>query len=523
MKLFHPKTIPKPDSSLSLKTGGIVLGLNQQRGKERLYYVGDDVHTLCIGATRSGKSRSVVLQSIGLLALAGESLVISDPKAELFHYSAPLLEKLGYEVLTLDFRHPEKSHHYNLLQPVIDATLRGDQEQAEMLAWDMTNVLVGKAQGEKIWTNGEMSVIAASILSVIWDNIKRPEYQNMTNVYWFLAEMNKPTGNKTPMQEYIKRLPQQHPARALLSISDIAPSRTKGSFFTSALTTLRLFTSKSIYAITHKSDFSLADLGEKKQALFIILPDEKTTFYPVASLMISQLYELLTAEADQRGGRLKRRVNFLLDEFGNFTPIADFTNKLTVGGGRGMRFNLFVQSFEQLKEKYDDHVASTIKSNCQTWIYLQADDLETLREVSEKLGTYTTSSYQLSASHGKYTTPSTSHSLNLLERKLLTIDEVHRISRPYQLVLSRSHPAMMFAPDLSAWAFNRMMGLGDKEHNRRVREEREKRRPIRTDTREEVKLWNIWVYYQKDIARQLAEQQRAAAAQNGFPPISSEE
>lgn len=80
MKLFHPKTIPKPDSSLPLNTGGIVLGMDQQRGKERLYYVGDDVHTLCIGATRSGKSRSVVLQSIGLLALAGESLVISDPK-----------------------------------------------------------------------------------------------------------------------------------------------------------------------------------------------------------------------------------------------------------------------------------------------------------------------------------------------------------------------------------------------------------------------------------------------------------
>jgi hypothetical protein len=70
---------------------------------------------------------------------AGElllQLVISDPKAELFHYSSVLLEKLGYEVFALDFRHPEKSHHYNLLQPIIDATLAGDQEQAEMLAWD---------------------------------------------------------------------------------------------------------------------------------------------------------------------------------------------------------------------------------------------------------------------------------------------------------------------------------------------------------------------------------------------------
>ncbi|MNN43026.1 hypothetical protein D3C81_1572420 [compost metagenome] len=83
---------------------------------------------------------------------------------------------------------------------------------------------------------------------------------------------------------------------------------------------------------------------------------------------------------------------------------------------------------------------------------------------------------------------------------------------------------MMYSPDLSQWAFNRMMGLGDKEHNRRVREEREQRRPILTDTREEVKLWNIWIYYQKDIARQLAEQrQQAAAASGGFMPQSFDE
>lgn len=241
--------------------------------------------------------------------------------------------------------------------------------------------------------------------------------------------------------------------------------------------------------------------------------------------MVSQLYELLTAEADKRGGRLKRRVNFILDEFGNFTPIADFTNKLTVGGGRGMRFNLFLQSFEQLKEKYDAHAASTIKSNCQTWIYLQADDLETLREVSEKLGTYTTSSYQLSASNSKYSTPSTSHSMNLMERKLLTVDEVRRVARPYQIVISRSHPAMMFSPDLSEWAFNAMLGLGDKEHNRQLREERERKRPVRTDTRKEVKLWNIWIYYQKDIARQLEEKrlQEATGGNSFFGPNSDME
>ena len=492
----------------------------RENGKEQIYYVSEDVHTLCIGATRSGKSRTIVVQSICTLGLAGESMVISDPKGELHNYTAGFLTKIGYDVKVLDFKSPEKSSRYNLLQPVIDAVNRDDTDKAEMLAWDLTNTLVGKSTGEKIWANGEMSIIAAAILCVVCENKKRPEYQNLTNVFFFISEMCKTIAGKMPLLEYVKKLPQNHPAKALLSISDVAPSRTRGSFYTSALTTLRLFTSKAIYGITCASDFEITGVGEKKQALYIILPDEKTTFYPVASLIISQQYELLANMADRRGGRLKQRVNFLLDEFGNFASIADFTNKLTVGGGRGMRFNLFLQSFAQLKDKYDDNTANTIKSNCQTWIYLQADDMETLKEISEKLGAYTTSSYQLSASHQKFATPSSSHSLSLTQRNLLNVDEVRRVARPYQIVTSRTHPAMMFGPDLSQWLFNKMLGLGDKEHNRKLREERENKRPIITDVSKPIILWNIWVYYQKELVRRAdAEKEKGG----GMPKFTDDD
>ncbi len=296
--------------------GGIVVGMEKVGNREKLYLIGDDTHTLTIGATRSGKTRCLVIQSICSIALSGESLAISDPKAELYHYTADYLAKLGYEVICLDFKNPEKSTRYNLLQPVIDAINEDDMERAEMYAWDITNILVGdNTSNEKIWENGEKSTIAAAILCVVADNRKRPEYQNLTNVYWFIAEMSKSVGGKTPMSEYMKKLPAKHPARALMSIAEVAPSRTKGSFDTSALTTLRLFTSRSVYAITHKSDYNIADIGRKKQALFLILPDEKTTYYPIASLMVSQLYELLVRQSDLRGGRLENRVNFVLDEF----------------------------------------------------------------------------------------------------------------------------------------------------------------------------------------------------------------
>ena len=200
MKLnLHPKGIPKQEplgADTPLKKGGVVVGMRKEGDKEKIYFVGDDCHLLCVGATRSGKSRCLVLESICLLGLAGESIFCSDPKAELFHYTADFLKKLGYEVLVLDFKNPEKSMRYNLLQPIIDAISEGDTDRAEMLAWDLTNNLVGKPEGEKIWTNGECSIIAAAILCVVCDNQKRPEFQNMTNVYWFISEMCRTIGNK---------------------------------------------------------------------------------------------------------------------------------------------------------------------------------------------------------------------------------------------------------------------------------------------------------------------------------------
>nr|WP_243641188.1 type IV secretory system conjugative DNA transfer family protein [Xylanivirga thermophila] len=492
MRIFDVEEIKKP----YFEKGGIVIGLEEKNGKEILYTITDDVHALCIGATRSGKSRTVVLQSICTLALAGEAMVISDPKGELYQYTYPFLERIGYEVVAVDFRNPLKSHRYNFLQPIINAIDKGDTPSAIDATWDITSSLVGEAKGERIWADGEASTIASSIMAVVFENRAKytRQYQNMTNVFYFIANMCKTVDKSMPIEAYMKTLKDDHPAKGLMAISEIAPSRTRGSFFTAALTTLRLFTNPLIYSMTSSSDFNPKDLGKKKMALFIILPDEKSTYYSLASLLVSQIYEQLVKVADERGGRLKRRVNFILDEFGNFTKIPDFANKLTVGGGRGIRFNLFLQSFAQLEEKYGKEVSRTIRGNCQTWIYLQADDMETLEELSKRLGNYTVSTYSLSSSQGKYSTPSTGQSINLTSRALLYPNEIKLISRPYSLVMGRSNPAIMYAPDISKSYFNKILGLGDKEHNRNIREVRENRRKVR-NIESDMKLWGIWDIY----------------------------
>ena len=495
-------------------SGGLVIGMKKLRGgKELFYYIGDDMHLLGIGATRSGKSRTLVIQSICFLAMAGESMIVSDLKGELNQYTGTFLRRLGYNVITLDFKNPLKSDRYNLLQPIIDAIDEDNIPKATECVWDLVGILVGDAKGEKIWNNGEASTIACAIMSVVYDNREgeRRKYQTLTNVYYFIAEMCKPIGKNIPIVEYVKVLPDNHPAKPLVAISEIAPERTRGSFYTAALTTLKLFTSSYINAMTMASDYNPKDLGRKKTALFMVLPDERTTYYSIASLLVLQHYIQLVNESDGRGGRLKNRVNFILDEFGNFAAIPSFDTLLTVGGGRGMRFNLFLQDFAQLESKYDEKVAKTIKGNCQVWDYLQTNSPETLKEISEKLGNYTVSTYSLSSQSSKYQTPSSSASVNLTGRALLMTNEIAQIDRPYSLVTSKENPAIMYSPDLSKWNFNTMLGLGNKKHNEKVRDYREKQRIERMTKKEaeKIELWSeCWKYWQKQCEGMQQPQQQ---------------
>lgn len=190
-RIFPPKTAPKPEM---FEKGGLPAGYEKTKGVERIYVLDDDLHTCTIGATRSGKTRSLVLQSIVVQALAGESLCCSDPKGELFQYSYPMLERLGYQVIALDFKNPRKSARYNFLQPVIDAVNAGDYAKAVDLAWDITESLVGETKGESIWNNGEKAIIAGAIMAVVFDNKDNPQFQNMTNVYFFVLNMCRTAG-----------------------------------------------------------------------------------------------------------------------------------------------------------------------------------------------------------------------------------------------------------------------------------------------------------------------------------------
>ena len=515
---FHP---PKADQTLT-DSAGIVLAREMSRGTERLPCITDDYHTLTIGATRCGKSRCLVLQSICALALAGEGLVANDPKGELYHYTHSFLETLGYKVHVIDFNTPKKSDRYNPLQSIINAVNENRIDDAQNCVWEFVTFLVEKNDhSEPIWTNGECSVIAAAVMCVVYDNQNHPEFQNLTNVYNFIANMCKTVNKVLPIDAYMDKLPYSHPAKKLMAIAKLAPDKMGGSFYTAALTTLRLFITNDIYSMTRESEFSLADVGVKpKQALFFILPDQKTTFYPIVTLLVSQQYELLVTYAKKCGNRLPHRVNYILDEFGNFVAIDKFQTKMTVAGGYGVRWNLFIQDFNQLIDVYGQEVAKIIQGNCHYWIYLHSQDNSTNEEISKSMGKYTTSTYSLGGSTQKYAAPSSSTNIQLSERSLLNPDEVAKIKRPYQIVLSPDSPAVMYSPDISQWTFNIMLGMGNKAHNTKLIELDENARPERGGRSTEQLLWKPWEEILKESsAPPAAVHRHSESALDNKPPF----
>ena len=234
------------------------------------------------------------------------------------------LKRLGYNVLTLDFKTPLKSSKYNFLQPVIEAIKQKNTPKAENYASDIVQSLVGdvKGNGEAIWNNGEKAVIRATIMAVVMENIDNPKLQNLPNVYHFIAEMCKELEDKTTLidtyLDFLKEVDKTHPAIASFAPAQMAASKTRASFYTSALSTLNIFMDRYVASMISENEIDINKFNEEKTALFMILPDEKTTFYGLCSLFVNQVYTKLVEMADEKGGRLKIRTNFILDEFRQF-------------------------------------------------------------------------------------------------------------------------------------------------------------------------------------------------------------
>jgi len=488
--------------------GGLVIEMKKDtKGRELIRYIQGEEHSLILGATGAGKTRRILLETVWLQLITGLCIVVSDVKGEIYAYTHKFAESLGYQTIAADFRNPKKSAHYNYLQPILDALAAKDKAKAIDYTWDLVSVLVGEQKGEPLWYNGETATIAAAVLAVCME--AEEPYRNLTNVYYFLAYMCQPhpVTNKTPLSLYLATLPDGHPAKTVFAMAQVAADRTKSSFYTSAMGTLRLFTNPNVAEMTSKSDFRLSDIGKKKIAFYMLIPDEKKTLYPLVSILVNQIYIAQVETASQNGLRLPIDTDYDLDEIGNFPVIPVLGGLLSAGRSRGCRANLVIQDYQQLQSKYKDDF-ETIKTCCQIKLYLKSDNEKTLKEFSENLGKYTvevTSASTSTSTSVKSNDANISNSSNMAGRELLMPSEIGRIDYPYALCKKTGEfPAITELPDLSQYQVNEIWGLGDRETNTRILAEREQEREERIV--EDIPLWGVWNKYKEMLEEEAAQQ-----------------
>lgn len=435
----------------SVETGkpgsaGVVVGSNGRRAWATNPKIGNP-HILLIGASRSGKSRRVVLPTIWTLASARESMVLTDPKGELYAATSAELRRQGYDVILIDLLEPWRGNQWNPLAKIAQAKERGAADEAASLAWTLGNTLAWAAQGKAespFWSQTTEALIASLAIAVAFEAPKGARHP--ASLYHLLTEYGVDKGE--PMDRYFQGLDDRHPARKAYGTVLLSDSRTRASIATSTAANLRLFSDPAVAWLTAKSDHEPAQAGTKPTAIFLLLPDEDRTRRVVANLYISQLYRDLTGVARRNGGALPVPVWFLLDEFANVGRLPDMIEKLTVSAGRNIRFLLAVQDLAQITAVYSKEDAGVIGGNCDTWLFLRTNEPETAKIISAKVGNYTVRTTTLQ----RRPVGPNSASESATGRPLVTPDEVLRWPVGTSLLMQAGEfSARLPLADLSVW------------------------------------------------------------------------
>lgn len=353
-------------------------------------YVDDsDSHTLILGASGSKKTRLFILPTILTLMKAGESMIVTDPKAELFERTSGRLRENGYEVLCINFRDDSRQNCWNPLKAPREFYANGKFDLAVGLLNDFSSIAVPKdgRGGDPFWDDSSRSAFMGMLL-LMFLLAEDPEEINIRGLLRMRNYLFDTTDVKnSPMHKLYKLIDPGSLAASYLSTIAIAPERTLGSILATLDTHLIKFIMRpDLTDMLCHDDLDFHALGHKKTAVFLVMPDEKETYHGLISIFIQQCYESLIFEAQKLPNKtLPRRVNFLLDEFSSLPPIKEFPAMIAAARSRNIRFNIVVQSEKQLRSRYGDE-AETIKGNCNNWLFLYSRELETLEAICRLCG-----------------------------------------------------------------------------------------------------------------------------------------
>ncbi len=409
-----------------LLTQEVRMSLNTRQHRENL-------NVLVIGGSGSGKSRFYVKPNLMQL---NTSYVVTDPKGELLRSCGKLLQKAGYEIRVFNLIDMSHSNNYNPFNYVYDK----DGNMNKTYVMKMVNCLMkntkqeGSGSGDQFWDDSTKALtLAISFYLLEKKDAKDPNGNSLDRNFstvmklMRLAEISEQDENHhSPLDDLMDELREENPLSMAVSYyADFkkAPAETAKSILISAAVRFAAFNLPEVADLTHTDNIHLDTLGDKKTALFVIIPSSDATFNFLAAMMYTQLFDTLYDAANFKyGGRLPVHVRCLLDEFANIGTIPDFDKLLATMRSMEISANIIIQNLAQLKKMYEKSW-EIVTGNCDSLLFLGGQEASTLEAISKQLGKETIDvvSQNRTKSHKS---PSTSENNSIMGRELMTPDEL---------------------------------------------------------------------------------------------------
>lgn len=426
-----------PPSENKLMTQNVRIGLNAKKHRRNL-------NTLVCGGSGAGKTRFYCKPN---LMQANTSFVILDPKGEIVRDTGKLLEKKGYEIRVLDLISMERSHCYN---PFVYLQNDNDIQRLVTNLFKATTPKGSQSQ-DPFWDTAASMLLLALVFYLHYEAPE--EEQNFAMVMEMLragAIEDEEDPRPSPLDNLFSDLELDNPDHIALKYYHsyhAGSAKTLKSIQITLAARLEKFNLESLASMTSTDELDLPTLGEKKVALFALIPDNDSSFNFLVSILYTQLFQQLFYSADhQHGGCLPIPVHFLMDEFANVSLPDDFDKILSVMRSRGVSVSIILQNLAQLKALFEKQWESIV-GNCDEFLYLGGNEQSTHKYVSELLGKETIDTNTFGKSSGRSGNYSTNYQIS--GRELLTPDEVRMLDNQYAILFIRGErPVMDFKYDI---------------------------------------------------------------------------
>ena len=432
-KTLNKKYADKNFSSNKLLTQTVRIGLDGKKHRRNL-------NVLVCGGSGAGKTR-FYCKINAMQCDAETSMVILDPKGEIVRDVGGLLEQKGYEVRVLDLINMHRSHCYN---PFV--YLRDDNDVQRLV----TNLFKattpkGSQSQDPFWDTAASMLLLSLIFYLKYE--APPDEQNFPMVMELLraGEVREDDDSYvSPLDELFDRLEMVNPEHiALKYYRDYhsGSAKTLKSIQITLAARLEKFNLESLAGLTATDELDLPSLGEKKVALFALIPDNDTSFNFLVSILYTQLFQQLFYLADHKyGGSLPVHCHFIMDEFANVSLPDDFDKILSVMRSRGVSVSIILQNMAQLKALFEKQWESIV-GNCDSFLYLGGNEQSTHKYVSELLGKETIDTNTYGKSEGRSGSYSTNYQIS--GRELLDASEVRMLDNRYALLFIRGERPVM--------------------------------------------------------------------------------